>query len=99
MMKKILMILALTGTLTAQAQQKRDKSDYNAYIEAVDEYLPAPGQFVNTMPEYEAGDTKEKMAEKCTIILKANSTGDDDNQGLVGLGATEVISPCTLTIL
>ena len=81
------MILALMGTLTAEAQQKRDKSDYNAYIEAVDEYLPAPGQFVNTMPEYEAGDTKEKMAEKCATILKANSTGDKDNHGLVALGA------------
>ena len=87
MMKKILMILALMGTLTAEAQQKRDKSSYNAYIEAVDEYMPAPGQFINIMPEYEAGDTKEKMAEKCTIILKANSTGDKDNHGLVALGA------------
>ena len=87
MMKKILMILALMGTLTAEAQQKRDKSDYNAYIEAVDEYLPAPGQFINIMPEYEAGDTKEKMAEKCATILKANSTGDKDNHGLVALGA------------
>lgn len=87
MMKKLLMILALMGTLTAEAQQKRDKSSYNAYIEAVDEYMPAPGQFINIMPEYEAGDTKEKMAEKCTIILKANSTGDKDNHGLVALGA------------
>ena len=87
MMKKILMILALMGTLTAQAQQKRDKSSYNAYIEAVDEYMPAPGQFINIMPEYEAGDTKEKMAEKCATILKANSTGDKDNHGLVALGA------------
>ena len=87
MMRKIMVLFALLGTLTAEAQQKRDKSDYNAYIEAVDEYLPAPGQFVNTMPEYEEGDTKEKMAEKCATILKANSTGDDDNQGLVGLGA------------
>ena len=87
MMKKILMILALMGTLTAEAQQKRDKSSYNAYIEAVDEYMPAPGQFINIMPEYEAGDTKEKMAEKCATILKANSTGDKDNHGLVALGA------------
>ena len=81
------MILALMGTLTAEAQQKRDKSSYNAYIEAVDEYMPAPGQFINIMPEYEAGDTKEKMAEKCATILKANSTGDKDNHGLVALGA------------
>ena len=87
MMRKILMILALLGTLTAEAQQKRDKSSYNAYLEAVDEYVPAPGQFINTMPEYEAGDTKEKMAEKCTTILKANSTDDKDNQGLICLGA------------
>ena len=29
---------------------------YSKYILAVDEYVPAPGQFVNTMPQYEEGD-------------------------------------------
>jgi hypothetical protein len=87
MMRKIFIILILTSAVALHAQQKRDKTTFNAHIEAVDEYVPAPGQFVNTMPEYESGDTKETMASKCTSIMIANSTGDEDNQGLICLGA------------
>ena len=39
------------------------------YILAVDEYVPAPGQFVNTLPEATADDTPETMAAKCTERL------------------------------
>ena len=42
---------------TASAQSK--------YIQAVDEYRPAPGQYVNDVPEYEAGDTEADMIRKC----------------------------------
>ncbi len=80
-------IVVMLIVLTMQAQQKRDKENHNAYIEAVDEYLPAPGQFINAMPEYEEGDNATTMAQKCTTILVANSTGDDDNSGLICLGA------------
>ena len=51
------------------------------YIAAVDEYVPAPGQFVNTMPETTADDTPETVAQKCTECL-ANGAGV-----LVTLGA------------
>lgn len=81
-----IMLLGLTA-MTVQAQQKRDKTDFNAYIEAVDEYVPAPGQFTNEMPEYEEGDNHATMAAKCSTILIANSTDDEDHQGLVCLGA------------
>jgi len=37
---------------------------YSRYITNVYEYNPAPGQFVNTMPEYENGDTREIMRKK-----------------------------------
>jgi hypothetical protein len=37
---------------------------YSRYISQVFEYRPAPGQFVNTMPEYEDGDTEETMRKK-----------------------------------
>ena len=37
---------------------------YSRYITQVYEYSPAPGQFVNTMPEYEEGDTEEIMLKK-----------------------------------
>jgi len=86
-MKRTLLYLTVILAVSAvHAQQKRDKTEFNAFIEAVDDYVPAPGQFINTMPEYEEGDTPETMAAKCTAILVANSTGEDDNSGLVCLG-------------
>lgn len=51
------------------------------YIQAVDEYVPAPGQFVNTLPEADADDTPATMAQKCTGRL-ADGAGQ-----LVTLGA------------
>lgn len=41
----------------------------NPYINRVWEYRPAPGQFVNLMPEYEAGDTEEDMRQKADEAL------------------------------
>ena len=35
-------------------------------IYKVEEYVPAPGQFVNSMPQYEEGDDAKSMARKCT---------------------------------
>ncbi|MDR1610316.1 MAG: cell surface protein [Candidatus Symbiothrix sp.] len=37
---------------------------YSRYITQVYEYRPAPGQFINTMPMYKAGDTEETMRRK-----------------------------------
>lgn len=51
------------------------------YIQAVDEYVPAPGQFVNDLPAADATDTPASMAQKCTERL-ANGAGQ-----LVTLGA------------
>lgn len=87
MKQRLLTSMLLMLALTVNAQQKRDKTEYQAHIEAVDEYTPAPGQFTNEMPEYEDGDTPATMAEKCTTILIANSTGDEDHQGMISLGA------------
>ena len=63
------------------AEPIRPVEEYSPYILAVDEYVPAPGQFVNTMPEYEEGDDAAAMARKCTQTI----AGDHD--GLVTLGA------------
>ncbi len=38
-------------------------------IKAVDEYVPAPGQFVNTMPEATLDDTPQTMTQKCSERL------------------------------
>lgn len=53
----------------------------SAYLVEVDEYVPAPGQFVNTMPLYEEGDDARLMADKCTAALVGNS------DGMITLGA------------
>ena len=50
------------------------------YIAAVDEYVPAPGQFVNTLPSYAEGDDAAAMANKCTEALADNA------QSLITLG-------------
>lgn len=38
--------------------------EYSPYISSVYEYCPAPGQFINEMPKYEAGDTYADMLKK-----------------------------------
>ena len=48
---------------------------YSKYIQAVDEYLPAPGQFVNTLPECTADDTPATVAAKCTEAIGGNRSG------------------------
>ena len=66
-MKRLLLIVFAALALSSLAQN-------NPYILAVDEYVPAPGQFINTMPEYEEGDNAASMAQKCTEYL-ANDAG------------------------
>ncbi len=56
-------------------------SDNDArYLYEVLEYCPAPGQFINKMPLYEAGNTAEDMVRKCTESIAAN------RRGMVSLG-------------
>ena len=67
---------------TASAQRMDNVAEHSKYIQAVDEYCPAPGQFVNDIPEYEEGDTPEIMAQKCTERI----AGDYSNTHLISLG-------------
>ena len=57
---------------TASAQRIDNVAEHSKYIQAVDEYCPAPGQFVNDIPMYEDGDTPEIMAQKCTERIAGN---------------------------
>ena len=41
-----------------------EEIEYSPYIAHIYEYRPAPGQFINTMPEYKAGDTEADMCKK-----------------------------------
>jgi len=73
-MKKLLLFLMLSGCCLYTWAQ-------SPYINKVYDFLPAPGQFVNKLPEYEDGDTKEDMIRKVEECIK------DDNQILISLGA------------
>ncbi|QGY46286.1 cell surface protein [Maribellus comscasis] len=53
---------------------------YSRYVSQVFEYRPAPGQFVNTMPEYEDGDTEETMRKKAQESISGK------NDVMVSLG-------------
>lgn len=52
------------------------------YITQVLDYRPAPGQFVNTMPEYKEGDTQEDMNQKVLETI-----GKGKKNGIITLGA------------
>lgn len=53
---------------------------HSPYLTRVFEYLPAPGQFVNKLPEYTKGDTPETMAKKAEEKIAG------DKGGLISLG-------------
>ena len=52
------------------------------YIAKVYDFLPAPGQFVNKLPEYNDGDTSEDMLKKVEEQLCG-----DSNPGMISLGS------------
>ena len=53
--------------------------EYSPYTANVYDYCPAPGQFVNAMPLYEAGDNADKMRQK--------AQDDLTNDVMISLGA------------
>ncbi len=61
-------------------QDQSSSTSESPYIAGVDEYVPAPGQFVNTLPAYETDDDAYTMAKKCYVAIGEN------HKGLVTLG-------------
>lgn len=55
-------------------------SGQSPYINKVYEFRPAPGQFINELPEYQEGDTEESMR------VKAQESISEENKVLVSLG-------------
>ena len=49
-----------------------EEVEYSPYIAHVYEYRPAPGQFINKMPEYYQGDTEEDMRRKAEEAISGN---------------------------
>ncbi|MDD4116171.1 MAG: hypothetical protein PHG27_11365, partial [Massilibacteroides sp.] len=50
------------------------------YIHKVYDFVPAPGQFTNALPQYSLGDTKEDM------ILKTEAQIANNVKGMISLG-------------
>lgn len=59
-----LTVLAFVVITEASAQSQNTPN-----INKVYEYVPAPGQFINTMPEWEEGDDADAMAQKCLELI------------------------------
>lgn len=74
------LLAACTNEEFIDPSKEDNFTDGTPYITKVLEYCPAPGQFVNTMPEYEEGDTEETMKAK---VLEAIG---NNNRGLITLG-------------
>lgn len=72
-MKRLIIALSLVMALCAGAQNKR-------YITEVHDFLPAPGQFVNAMPQAKAGDTKQDVLKK---VAQAICGYDDDGDEVI----------------
>jgi len=74
-MKKLLLTAICAICIEVWAQES-----VSPYISRVYEYRPAPGQFINTLPAYEEGDTEETMAQKAEECLA------DNKQVMISLG-------------
>lgn len=70
------------GALTVQAQRMDNVTEHSKYVKAVDEYVPAPGQNVNVLPEATKNDTPATMAAKCTKVLQQNAARLANGQGI-----------------
>lgn len=75
-MRKIFTILLSVSALSGLASEK------TPYISKVYDFQPAPGQFVNELPEYVEGDTYETILSK----VEEQICGDK-NPGMISLGA------------
>lgn len=69
---------AVAEIINIKVEEKTNKR--SPYISKVFDYMPAPGQFVNKLPEYSAGDTHKDMVEK------ANQWLVGENPSMITLG-------------
>lgn len=51
----------------------KEENAYSPYVSSVYDFRPAPGQFINKMPEYKEGDTQEIMNRKVLTSIGYNS--------------------------
>ena len=74
-MKKIFYIAMISAVVALPLVAQN-----SPYLTRVYEYLPAPGQFVNALPEYEPGDDMDAMCRKVEEQIA------DNNGGMITLG-------------
>lgn len=77
-------VMLIGGAIAGCSGNDREEEvpDVNSpYITKVLEFCPAPGQFINTMPTWEEGDTKETMNQKVLGAIGHNKSG------LISLGS------------
>lgn len=65
---------------TFQVIVTEEEVAYSPYIAHVNEYCPAPGQFINEMPQYEDGNTYASM------LTKAEESISGTNDVMISLG-------------
>lgn len=73
--------MLLVGCSDENGESGDTQGEHSPYITQVLDFCPAPGQFVNSIPMYKAGDTQETMNQK---VL--NSIGNG-KKGIISLGA------------
>ena len=69
-----------TFTYNTTVNVQQEKTPYSKHISEVLDFLPAPGQFVNDLPKYVSGDTKD------IIVKKANDAVAKGANGMIHLG-------------
>ncbi len=73
-------ICFVTTKVSADGGSEDEPFEKSPYISRVFKYMPAPGQFINTMPQFEDGDTEESMR------LKAEQSLTNHARQMVNLG-------------
>jgi hypothetical protein len=68
------------GSDTVLVTVRQPEKAQSPYLSGVFDYLPAPGQFVNELPKYVEGDTRETMITKASKEL----VGEDANMITLG---------------
>ncbi|MGV8093523.1 MAG: hypothetical protein AB2L24_16810 [Mangrovibacterium sp.] len=76
-----LVLFLVIGFISCSKDDPEPQEITSAYISKVYDFMPAVGQFINTMPEYKQGDAKE------TIIARAEEFVKGENpKGMISLG-------------
>ena len=66
-------LVGVADTVSFPITVAKEAKAYSPYVASVPAFRPAPGQFVNELPEYEEGDTEEDMCRKAFNCIGNNA--------------------------